>query len=170
MRDTTEHSHSIAKLAELIKDIKVAMLTTLDADGTLHSRPMATQPQQPGQADLWFFTSQSSYKTVEIEREHEVNLSSADPGSNRYVSVSGSATLLKDRLQAERLWNPILKTWFPKGLDDPDLCLLKVAPSRAEYWDAPSSMVVHAIGFVKAMVSGERPRPGEHDALNLRPK
>jgi general stress protein 26 len=170
LQDTTQHSESVAKLAELIKDIRIAMLTTVDTDGTLHSRPMATQQPRDFNGELWFFTSESSYKKVEIELEHQVNLSYADPGSNRYVSVSGVATMLKDRKKAEQLWNPILRTWFPKGLDDPDLCLLKVTPTKAEYWDAPSSVVVHAIGFVKAMMTGKPPTPGEHDELNLKAK
>jgi len=166
MQDTTEQSRNIEKLAELIKGIRIAMLTTTDTDGSLHSRPMATQ-EAPFDGQLWFLTGQSSHKVREIDRDHHVSLSYADPGDNCYVSVTGTARLMKDRKKAEELWSPLYKAWFPKGLDDPDLCVLNVKAERAEYWDSPSSAVVHLIGFVKATLTGQPANPGEHGALHL---
>jgi general stress protein 26 len=165
-RMTESNPDDIKKLAKLIKGIRIAMLTTTEHDGTLRSRPMATQ-QHEFDGDLWFFTAKSSHKVVEIGADYHVNLSYADPSDNRYVSISGTAELVTDRQKAEELWNPILKAWFPKGLEDPDLALLKVTPTQAEYWDSPSSGVVHAIGFVKAILTGHRANPGDHARVNL---
>jgi general stress protein 26 len=157
---------NIQKLAKLIKGINIAMLTTTDTDGTLRSRPMATQ-QTDFDGELWFFTGRSSHKTIEIDADHRLNLSYADPGSNKYVSVSGLARVSLDMAKAKALWNPMLKAWFPKGLDDPDLALLKVTPTQAEYWDTHDSKLVQAIGFVKAIATGERAKPGDHGKVNL---
>ncbi len=156
----------IEKLRELIKGIRIAMLTTVDQDGSLRSRPMGTQ-QSELDGDLWFFTSHSSPKVEEIEREHQVNVSYADPGDQRYVSVSGTARVVRDHAKAKELWSPLLRTWFPKGLEDPDLALLKVEVQKAEYWDSPSSTMVYLAGFVKAVVTGKRPDMGEHEKLDL---
>ena len=166
MQDTT-HADAAAKLSKLIHGIKIAMMTTADTDGTLRSRPMATQAQE-FDGDLWFFTGKSSHKTAEIDADHRINLSYSDAGSSRYVSVSGTGRLVQDHAKAEAMWNPIYKAWFPKGLDDPDLCLLKVTPTQAEYWDTPGSAIVHAIGFVKAIATGKRADPGEHEKLDLK--
>ena len=38
-----ERVKDIEQVADLIRGIRVAMLTTVDGDGELHSRPMATQ-------------------------------------------------------------------------------------------------------------------------------
>ena len=59
-------------------------------------------------------------------------------------------------------WNPILKAWFPKGLDEPDIALLKVAVEQAEYRDTASSKMVQPAGFVKAVVTGRPPEPGDN--------
>lgn len=67
----------------------------------------------------------------------------------------------------KELWKPFLKAWFPKGLDDPDLALLKVTVTEAEYWDTSSSPVVHAVGLAKALVKGETYQPGEHEKIDL---
>ena len=162
-----EHIDDVKKLAELIKGVKIAMMVTADTDGTLRSRPMATQETE-FDGTLWFFSGKSSHKTTEIDADHRVNLSYADPGSSRYVSVSGTCRMVEDKAKAKELWNPALKAWFPKGLEDPELSLLKVTPEKAEFWDTPGSAVVHAIGFVKAIVTGKPANPGDHAKLNLK--
>jgi len=138
-----------------------------NADGTLHSRPMSTQRVETD-GDLWFFTRASAPKVGEIEREHQVNVSYAKPGDQRYVSVSGRAVVVRDRAKIEELWNPVLKAWFPKGLEDPDIALLKVSAERAEYWDSPSSAVAHAVSFIKAVVTGTPANPGENEKIDLK--
>jgi len=168
MQDTTTSpAEAQRKLAQFIHGIKMAMLTTSDTDGTLRSRPMATQAQA-FDGDLWFFTARSSHKVAEIDADHRVNLSYADPSASKYVSVSGTARLVQDRAKAEAMWTPAYKAWFPKGLDDPDLCLLRVTPTQAEYWDTPGTGLAHAIGFVKAIATGQRASPGDHEQLNLK--
>src|SRR5688572_11191056 len=122
----SKNGKSVKKLASLIKDINFAMLTTVCPDGSLRSRPMATQRDAGFVGELWFFTDQNTAKVYEIENDRHVNVSYADPAKNHYVSVSGRARLVKDRAKAKELWNPFYKSWFPKGLDDPNLALLRV--------------------------------------------
>ena len=59
------------------------------------------------------------------------------------------------------------KVWFPKGKEDPEVALLEVTVKQAEYWDAPSSTMLHAYGYVKAVVTGESPQPGGHGTVKL---
>jgi general stress protein 26 len=158
----------VKKLAKLIKGIGIAMLTTRDDDGTLRARPMQTQ-DQAFDGTLWFFTQASSHKVLEIDREHQVNLSYAKPDENRYVSVSGTAALVRDRARIDELWSPVLKAWFPKGKDDPDVALLRVDVAKAEYWDASSPTIVKLVGFAKAVLTGKEYRPGENEKLNNLP-
>ena len=160
-----KRQESIRKLNDLIGDIEVAMLTTIDG-GSLRSRPMQTQDFELD-GDLWFFTSSNTHKAEEIEKDNRVNVSYAEPGSNSYVSISGTAEIVRDRAKIDEYWNDILKAWFPEGKDSPDLVLLKVAVEQAEYWDSPSSTIVQLAGFVKAMVTGERADGGENRKIDL---
>jgi general stress protein 26 len=160
-------SEQVEKLAKLIKDIQFAMLTTAMPDGSLRSRPMATQ-RAPFDGTLWFFTPADSAKVHEIEDDQHVNVSYADPSRNNYVSVSGRASVVRDEAKAKALWSESLRTWFPKGSDDPDIALLKVTVDAAEYWDAPSSAMVHLYGYAKAVTTGKRPRGGENEKVKVR--
>jgi general stress protein 26 len=136
----TEHitpPGEVRKLAEEIRGIRFAMLTTVEADGTLRSRPMAALGPST-EAELWFLTRADSPKVDEIARERHVNLSYASPAEDRFVSVSGSAELVRDPSKARELWSPALNAWFPAGPDDLQLALLKVRVEHAERWDRES--------------------------------
>ncbi len=67
----------------------------------------------------------------------------------------------------EQLWSPFVKAWFPEGLDDPRLALLKVTADSAEYWNAPSSRVVRLVGLAKALITGEQYDAGENRKIGM---
>jgi general stress protein 26 len=160
------HDGEIDKLWEMIKDIRVAMMVTEDG-GALRGRPMWTAGDG-FDGELWFFTRRSAHKVDETKSHPRVNLAYADPGEQHYVSISGSAQLVEDKAKLAELWREPMRTWFPDGLDDADLALLRVKVHEAEYWDSPSGVVLYAAGFVKAVVTGEPPRrPGEHEKLKM---
>lgn len=159
-QDVIEH------LGELIRGIKVAMMTTVEQDGSLRSRPMWTHDRD-FDGELWFFTKEHSPKVDEVEHDHHVSLSYADPSRDRFVSISGRCSLVLDKEKAKELWNPTLKAWFPQGLEDPELALLRVSVEKAEYWDTPNSRMVQLAGFVKAALTGQEYRPGDNEKVVL---
>jgi general stress protein 26 len=164
MDQSTYRQEQLSKLGELIEDIRVAMLTTAEADGTLRSRPMANQQRELGE-NLWFFTWADTPKVEKVQRQSQVNISFADPEQHHYVSVSGTATLVRDQQKMEELWSPSLRLWFPRGLDDPNLGLLQVHVEQAEYWDAPSNTMIQLFGVMKATLTGQPPQQGAHAKL-----
>ena len=162
-----EHNSDFEKLKEMIKDIDLCMLTTVDESGSLHSRPMSLNSDVDNSGNLWFFTSSNSHKASEIEQMSKVNVSFVDTKDQRYISISGNAELVQDRQRIKELWKPILKAWFPDGPDQPDVALLKVNVEKAEYWDSPSSTVAQAISFVSAVLTGKQAEFGENKKINL---
>ena len=138
------------KLRRLVKGARVAMLTTVAPDGALRSRPMAAL-KGPLAEELWFFTRASAPKADEIRDNDHVNVTFADAESNRYLSVSGRASVVKDPARIQELWSGRLKAWFPDGKKDPDLALVRVRVDHAEYWDSK-----HA-GMVQLAAAGSRP-------------
>ncbi|UKP01199.1 pyridoxamine 5'-phosphate oxidase family protein [Nostoc sp. UHCC 0870] len=137
----------IQNLRELIADIDSGMLTTVDEDGTLHSCPMSTNGNIDADGVLWFFIYSSSHKATEIKHHQYVNVSFVSPDRQRYISISGTGQLLQDRNKIEEKWKPQLQMWFPKGLDEPDLTLLKVNVNKADYWQSTSSFKPKTIIF-----------------------
>ncbi len=159
MTQANEQQQRITQLHELIKDIEIAMLTTAERDGTLRSRPMVSQRTE-FDGTLWFFTQENTPKVTDIRQDHHVNISYAAPNKRRYVSISGMAQIVHDRQKMKQLWHPSYKQWFPNGLDDPSLALLKVNVTQAEYWDEAANAVGQQIDFVKSVARGEEHERG----------
>jgi general stress protein 26 len=158
----------ISEIADLIKDIRVAMLTTIDRDGSLHSRPMATQ-ETAFDGELWFFTGQSTHKVEEIRARPRVSVSYASPREHLYLSLSGRGEVVVDGAKMRELWRPAFKLWFAQGLDDPDLALLRVHVEQAEYWRSHGGAVVAITGMLKGMTGHrvEKGEVGEHRYVRL---
>jgi general stress protein 26 len=154
------------KIWEMIKDIKIALMVTTDSDGNLRSRPMAVH-QTDYDGFLWFFTNGKSSKIAEIKHNPDILLAYSDPDDQNYVSVTGEAEIVHDRALIKEMWSEMLRVWFPKGSDDPDISLIKVEMQSAEYWDVPSSAMIMAYGYVKSVITGEAPNPGENKKVSF---
>lgn len=150
----------MARLGELIEDMPVAMMTTLDDTHALVSRPMTTL-EMDAQGALWFFTDLRSTKLAQLK---EVNLAFADGGKSSYVSLSGHGQTESDAARIQALWTPMAKPWFPEGPASPNLALLKFVPKSAEFWDASSSSMVRLFAMVASIVSGRPVAMGEHES------
>lgn len=161
------HEDDLQKLRGLVKDIDFCMLTTVVENGHLHSRPMSSNGDIDSNGSLWFFTNASSHKVNQIEKLPKVNVSFADPDNQRYVSISGTAQLVRDRNKIDELWRPEFKMWFPKGKDDPDVALLRVSLEQAEYWDSPASTIGYVLNFVSSLVSGKEADTGDNRKISL---
>ncbi len=117
--------------------------------------------------DVWFFTYASTPKVYEIENKPYVNVAFSDPKSQSYVSLSGRAELVRDPAKIKELWQPSLQAWFPKGMDEPDIALIKVNADQAEYWDSPASPIAHAISLAKGVLTGKAAQSGENEKVDL---
>lgn len=151
------------KLRELIKDVRIAMLTTVDSGGKLRSRPLATIDVESDN-ELLFFVRQESGKVEEIKKDNQVNVSYADAGGNTYVSVSGAASVGKDPELVKKHWSPMLNAWF-EGPEDPTLAVLTVRLEKAEYWDGPGNWIARAIALGKAALGDRDSKIGDHGTV-----
>ncbi|WP_433386685.1 pyridoxamine 5'-phosphate oxidase family protein [Micromonospora sp. KLBMP9576] len=158
--EPTNAAEARRRVTELVRQARICMLTTNAVDGRMVSRPMGLQEAE-FDGDLWFFAYADSHKVRQIRVNPEVNVAFSDSRRNSWVSLAGTARDGYDRAKAEQLWSPVLKTWFPDGLETPGLTLIRVHASSAEYWDSPSSTVVNLFGFAKAAVTGRPPKAGE---------
>ena len=137
MKVAKQKSQELARLAALVRQMRIGMLTTIEPDGSLRSRPLETVEVDP-EGRLWFFTDAHSPKSKRAQAgDHQVSLSYADPRDEDFASISGTARVVRDEPKMRGLWRSGLERWFPRGLEDPDLALLEVRIDKAEYWDEP---------------------------------
>lgn len=153
----------LARLKELIDSIRIGLLTTVGLDGALHTRPVETL-RCDIEGTLWFFTDHQSPKANELSRDMRVSVGYSEPSKKIYVTVAGHARILRDEALAAQLWTPSQRAWYPKGVADEHLSILRVTPERAEYWETPGR-ISYLLAAAQAMVTGKPATVGQGSKL-----
>ncbi|HEX4509129.1 MAG TPA: pyridoxamine 5'-phosphate oxidase family protein [Burkholderiaceae bacterium] len=163
MSQTISDAEKRERLWKLIAEFDTAMLVTRGPDGGLRSRPLAIakKGQELGDDALYFSTSIESGKVADLKADEQVNVSMQE--TRRFVSLTGTARVTRDRALIDKLWAEGWKIWFPNGKDDPSLSILMVEPHEASYWDISGGTgLKYLFESAKAYVSGTRP-PSDDD-------
>jgi general stress protein 26 len=163
MQKSFEREEGSRKLKEMIESIGTCMFITKNRNEN-HVRPMATIKVEEN-GTIWFFTKLHSGKTDELKTDNDVELLYSHPGKDSYLDVIGKAYIETSREKIKELWSPIAKAWFPGGVDDPEISLLKVEIDTAYYWDSGTNKMVSFFKQVVAAVTGTAVANGEEGPL-----
>ncbi|MET3143457.1 UNVERIFIED_ORG: general stress protein 26 [Arthrobacter sp. UYEF10] len=157
-------TENISKVTDIINDAHIGMLTTINEEGALVSRPLAVQDVQED-GDLWFFTGRGTSQVSHIQADPRVNVSFGR--RTEWVSVAGTAEVVTDRAKIHEMWNQVVEAWFPDGPDTPEVCLLRVDSESAEYWTSPGGTAATVLQWVKSKVTHSRMSVGESGTVEL---
>jgi general stress protein 26 len=131
---------SLAELAEKMKDIDFAVLSTRTRSGAIAARPMSNNRQVDYDGDSYFFTCDETGTVADIEGDPQVGLAyQAKSGilgvRPFFLTIEGRAELVRDKARFAEHWTKDLDRWFKQGIDTPGLTLIRVAARRLHYWD-----------------------------------
>jgi general stress protein 26 len=149
---TLENNEAAKKIRELAED-KVCMFCTYE-DYKMISRPMATSGIDDN-GTLWFFSKKGSDKNDQLEDNQQVDLIYMDTGKQHYLVLNGCAEIVFNKAKAREIWSPLIKAWFEKGIDDPELTMIKVTPSEGHYWDTKNGKLISMLKIAVAAVTGK---------------
>ena len=125
---------TLEDLAERMRDIDIAILSTRAENGAIAGRPMSNNGEVAYDGDSYYFTMGDTRTVADIERDPQVGL--GFQGKHWfYVAVEGRARLIRDKAQFEAHWSKDLEIWFKDGIDTPGLVLIHVNAERVHWWD-----------------------------------
>jgi general stress protein 26 len=159
---------ALTKLRELLADFPVAFMVTV-SDGNVRARPVGVVGnREEFDGTLWFITDRRSHKVAEISDGAQTTLLFQNDKDGSYAHMRGRATIVEDREQLAALYTTIQRTWFPDGLEDADMTLIRFDVDDADYWDGHDSTVRTAVAFLKSIVTGQPGRDGNTGVARLR--
>ena len=153
-----DNAQNVDRVWELMRKIGFAMLVTHDGD-KLRARPMSAYLERESNA-IFFLADARRHKDEEIARNPNVNVSFADAGEQKYVSVTGTAAVSNDRAKIKQLFSTLAKAWWDSA-EDPNIRVIKMTPDDAEFWDTPRSVISY-VKMAAAAITGGRPDIGEN--------
>jgi len=160
---TNDNARDQDRAWELMKKIGFAMLVTQDG-GKLRARPMSAYLERDSNA-IFFLTDARRHKDEEIARNPAINLSFADAGAQKYVSVTGTASVSNDRAKIKQLFTTPAKAWWDSA-EDPNIRVLKITPDDAEFWDSPGTVISY-VKMAAAAVTNTRPEIGDNRKVSM---
>ena len=156
-------SDDVERVWDLMDKISICMLASWDGK-ELRSRPMGAFVRRKYNA-VYFLTDVRDHKDDDIREYSKVCLAFADPGDQKFVSLSGLAEVSADRAAIKELWSTPAKAWW-ESPDDPNIRMLKVTPHDAQFWDGPGK-VVSTVKMAVAAMTGKRPELGENKKVAM---
>ncbi|MDB5620627.1 pyridoxamine 5'-phosphate oxidase family protein [Tardiphaga sp.] len=158
-----DNARDIDRSWELMKKIGFAMMVTRDGE-KLHSRPMSSYLDRDANT-IFFLTDARHHKDEEIAADPDVNLSFADAGAVKFVSVSGKMAVSNDRAKIRELFSTPAKAWWDSA-EDPNIRVLKFTPDEVEFWDSPGTVISY-VKMAAAAVTGTRPDVGTNRKVTI---
>ena len=159
-----ESNENIQKVRDIIKGTRIAMLTHVDEDGRLVSKPMATQ-EVDFDGTVRFIAERASDQGMDIQKNPNVNV--AYSGNGAWVSLSGTARIVNDTDKLRELWSSFTGSWLEGGPEITNTVIIEIDADTAEYWDTPGgSKVTQVANLIKAKVTGNTV-DGENEVVDL---
>lgn len=157
------------KIGELLKGFPIAFMVTI-SNGDVTARPLGVVGgigDGAFEGTLWFITDKRSRKVTAIESGATTTLLFQNDKAGDYLQLTGRATVVEDRAKLEELYTALQRTWFPKGLDDPDITLLRFEADGGCFWDSHDSYLRLAVAFARSIVTGEPGKSGNAGVARL---
>jgi general stress protein 26 len=158
---------ALEKIRALLKNFPIAFMVTV-ADGVVSARPIGVVGDTAGfDGTLWFITDKRSRKVAAIQSGAQTTLLFQNDKAGAYLNLIGRASVVDDRQKLEELYTTLQRTWFPKGLDDPDITLVRFDAEAASYWDSHDSYARLAAAFAKSLITRTPGKSGNAGVAKL---
>ncbi len=146
---------AVKKIKELVKKANTCFFCTkINSGESFSTRPMSVQ-KIDDDGNLWFLSAADSHKNEELKEDAYAQLLFQGSSYSDYLNIYGETSIHKDKNIIKELWEPILKTWFTEGEDDPRITAIKCSPVEGYYWDTKHNMMIGLIKRVAGALTGQ---------------
>jgi general stress protein 26 len=127
---------SIEKVTAFIRKQKVSFIASVDRNGFPNQKAMLKPRKIEGIKNFYFSTNTSSMRVAQYRENPKASIYFYHKGLIRYegVMLTGTMEVLEDAQIKQELWHTGDKMFYPKGVTDPDYCVLKFTAQEGRYY------------------------------------
>ena len=112
-------------MEKLIDRAGVSIISSIDEDGFPNAKAMLPPRKREGIKIFYFTTNTSSMRVKQYLKNCKACIYFFDKRYYRGVMLKGTMEILQDRKTKEMVWHDGDEMYYPKGVTDPDYCVLK---------------------------------------------
>ena len=121
-------------IGNLIDKQKTAFIASVDNDGFPNMKAMLSPRKRNGIREFWFSTNTSSMRVAQYRENPKASVYFYDKRFFRGVMLKGTMEVLEDTETKEEIWESGDTMYYPKGVTDPDYCVLKFTAHDGRYY------------------------------------
>jgi general stress protein 26 len=142
-----------------IKELAGKNNTCFFCTGITTGKPITVRPMSVQKVDekgtFWFLSANDSHKNLDVKSDDHVQLLFQGSAHSDFLSIYGVATISTNKELIKELWEPIVKTWFTGGVDDPRITVIKVETIQGYYWDNKHGDAVALVKMAAGAIMGK---------------
>lgn|SRR5690606_26663544 len=166
-RENLFGADAVDKIKEIVDKAKTCFFcTAITTGGSSGARPMSVQ-EVDDEGNFWFLSASDTHKDQELHLDPHVRLYFQGSAHSDFLEINGIATASRDKAKIKELWEPIMKTWFTEGEDDPRISVIKVAPIDGHYWDTKHGIAVAGVKMLIGAALGKTMHDSVEGSLQL---
>jgi general stress protein 26 len=148
-------AEGLEKIKELAKKAGSCFFCTRIRTGeAFRTRPMSAEHIDDN-GNFWFLSANDSHKNKDLQEDPSTQLLFQGSSYSDFLTLYGSSQISTDRAKIKELWDPMMKTWFTEGENDPRITVIKFTPKQGYYWDTKHGMAVAMVKRAYGAAVGE---------------
>lgn len=157
---------AIEKMRNLIDKSGSCFFCTSTLMNKINSSPMNVQKSDIN-GDLWFLSPKDSIKNMEITQDSEVTLHFQGSPHSDFLELKGKATISDDKDLIKELWDPMAKSWFKEGKEDPRISVIQFKTESGYYWDNEHGNTIAGVKLLIGVITGTNSDDSEEGSLEI---
>lgn len=121
-------------IGNIIDKQSVSFIGSVSKEGFPNIKAMLKPRKREGIKTIYFSTNTSSMRVHQFRQNERACVYFCDKRFFRGVMLVGTMEVLEDAEYKEMIWQDGDTMYYPKGVTDPDYCVLKFTAIRGRYY------------------------------------
>jgi len=121
-------------IGTIIDKSSVSIISSVDDDGFPNTKAMLPPRKRNGIKEIYLTTNTSSMRVKHYTKNPRACVYFYDNHSFKGIMLKGKMEVLEDSKSKEMIWKKGDEMYYPKGVTDPDYCVLKFTAHEGRYY------------------------------------
>jgi len=121
-------------IGNIIDKVSVSLISSIDEKGFPNTKAMLPPRKREGIKHIYFTANTSSMRVKQYQSNPKACVYFFDSRFFKGVMLKGTMEVLQDSKSKEMIWKKGDEMYYPKGVTDPDYCVLKFTAQNGRYY------------------------------------